>query len=97
MGLEMEAVYENGVLRLPRSLPLTEGATVRITIHPPGSAFGRFVGLVPWQGDPEELDRWLNDPDEGQWGNHDVWRDSGRHCQSIFPCSSGGVSLPAEG
>jgi hypothetical protein len=32
----------------------------------------RLVGLVPWKGDLEEFDRWLSDPDEGQWGNRDV-------------------------
>jgi predicted DNA-binding antitoxin AbrB/MazE fold protein len=71
-GLQIEAVYEKGVLKLPRELPLIEGATVTITIHPP-----RRLGVIkhtaiPFTGDPEELDRWLNDPDEGQWGPHDV-------------------------
>jgi predicted DNA-binding antitoxin AbrB/MazE fold protein len=37
-GLEMEAVYERGTLKLPSELPLVEGATVRITIHRPGRA-----------------------------------------------------------
>src|SRR5262249_16854166 len=31
-GLEIEAVYENGSLKLPRSLPLSEGQKVTITI-----------------------------------------------------------------
>ena len=35
-GLEIEAVYENGTLKLPRELPLQEGQKVTITIHPPG-------------------------------------------------------------
>jgi predicted DNA-binding antitoxin AbrB/MazE fold protein len=34
-GLEIEAVYEHGTLKLSRELPLVEGATVTITIHPP--------------------------------------------------------------
>jgi predicted DNA-binding antitoxin AbrB/MazE fold protein len=71
-GLQMEAVYEKGVLKLPRELPLPEGATVTITIHPAGSAVERLYGLVRWQGDLEEFDRWLNDPDEGQWGSRDL-------------------------
>jgi predicted DNA-binding antitoxin AbrB/MazE fold protein len=90
-GLEIEAVYENGVLKLPRELPLVEGATVTITIHPP-----RRPGVIkhvqfhwtgtredleqlaesddnhPREGGREEFDRWLADPDEGQWGPRDV-------------------------
>jgi hypothetical protein len=31
-------------------------------------AVGRLTGIVPWTGDPEELHRFLNDPDEGLWG-----------------------------
>jgi predicted DNA-binding antitoxin AbrB/MazE fold protein len=72
MGLDIEAVYENGVLKLPRPLPLPDGATVRITLHRPDGPVKRLVGLVPWKGDLEEFDRWLNDPDEGQWGSRDV-------------------------
>ena len=71
-GLEMEATYERGTLKLPCELPLKEGQKVTITIHVAGGAAERLYGLVPWQGDREEFDRWLNDPDEGQWGNHDV-------------------------
>jgi predicted DNA-binding antitoxin AbrB/MazE fold protein len=70
-GLQIEAVYEQGTLKLPRALPLREGQKVTITIHPTG-AVERLYGLIPWKGDREELDRWLNDPDEGQWGPRDV-------------------------
>jgi predicted DNA-binding antitoxin AbrB/MazE fold protein len=64
-GLEIEAVYEKGTLKLPRELPLVEGATVRITIHPP-----RRPGVikhvhVPWTGSQEELERLAMDPDFG--------------------------------
>ncbi len=71
-GLEIEAIYEHGTLKLPRELSLQEGQTVKITIHAGSGAAARLYGLVPWKGDLEEFDRWLNDPDEGQWGSHDV-------------------------
>lgn len=71
-GLEIEAVYERGILKLPRELPLREGQKVTITIHPGVNAVERLYGLVAYQGNLEEFDRWLNDPDEGQWGSHDV-------------------------
>lgn len=65
--LRAEAVYENGTLRLLHEVPLEEGQRVTITIHP-SSAAERLYGLLPWTGDPEELHRFLNDPDEGPWG-----------------------------
>ncbi len=65
--LQVEAVYENGTLKLPHELPLKEGQRVTVTIKPT-SAAERLYGILPWKGDPKELERWLNDPDEGQWG-----------------------------
>jgi predicted DNA-binding antitoxin AbrB/MazE fold protein len=66
-GLEVEAVYERGILKLSRELPLQEGQKVTITIHPSGAS-QRFCGSVRWTGDPEELRRFLDDLDESQWG-----------------------------
>jgi predicted DNA-binding antitoxin AbrB/MazE fold protein len=71
-GLKIEAVYEHGTLRLPRELPLQEGQKVTITIHAGSGAVRRLYGLIPWKGDLDEFDRWLNDPHEGQWGSRDV-------------------------
>jgi predicted DNA-binding antitoxin AbrB/MazE fold protein len=56
-GLEIEAAYENGTLKLPHGLPLREGQKVTITIHPTGGAVERLYGLVAWDGDREEFDR----------------------------------------
>jgi predicted DNA-binding antitoxin AbrB/MazE fold protein len=72
MGLEVEATYERGILKLSRELPLQDGQKVAITIHSSGSAVERLYGMVRWTGDPEELHRFLSDPDEGQWGSRDV-------------------------
>jgi predicted DNA-binding antitoxin AbrB/MazE fold protein len=69
---EIEAIYEHACLKLPHALPLEEGQKVTITIHATDSPVKRLVGLVPWQGDLEEFDRWLNDPDEGVWGIRDT-------------------------
>ena len=65
--LQIEAVYQNGTLKLPHELPLRQGERVTITIHP-SSAAGQMYGSLPWTGDPEELRRFLDDPGEGQWG-----------------------------
>ena len=72
LGLQIETVYEKGVLKLPRELPLVEGATVTITIHPPGRPGVVRHVPIPWTGDREEFERWLNDPDEGIWGPRDL-------------------------
>ena len=68
MGLEIEAVYENGLLKLPRSLPLAEGASVRITIHPPGRAGVVKHNRTSWTGSQEELERLALDPELGLEG-----------------------------
>lgn len=69
-GLEIDVVYEKGVLKPPRELPLVEGATVRITIHPPHRPgvvkHVRFESAISH----EERECLLSDPDEGVWGDH---------------------------
>jgi predicted DNA-binding antitoxin AbrB/MazE fold protein len=64
--LELAAVYERGTLKLPQELPLQERQRVTITIHMTDGPVKRLVGLVPWKGNLQEFDHWLNDPDEGQ-------------------------------
>lgn len=71
-GLQIEVVYEKGMLKLPRELPFVEGATVTITIHPPGRSGVIQHVHIPWTGSHEELEHWLNDPDEGICGGHDL-------------------------
>jgi predicted DNA-binding antitoxin AbrB/MazE fold protein len=58
-GLEIEAVYENGALKLPRELPLREGQKVTITIHPPGGVVGRASGQYQSNLSPGELEALL--------------------------------------
>jgi predicted DNA-binding antitoxin AbrB/MazE fold protein len=65
MGLDIEAIYEHGKLKLPRELPLEEGATVRITIHPPGRPGVVKHVHIPWTGSREELERLAMDPEFG--------------------------------
>ena len=62
-GLEIEAVYERGTLKLPRELPLVEGATVTITIHPPGGIVERAYGRLQSPLSVEDLERAAMDPD----------------------------------
>jgi predicted DNA-binding antitoxin AbrB/MazE fold protein len=68
--LEIEAVYENGTLKLPHELPLRSGQTVTITVEIPESAGQRLRGLVQWKGSQEDLDHLLG-PDNTSWAAND--------------------------
>jgi predicted DNA-binding antitoxin AbrB/MazE fold protein len=70
MALEVEAVYEHGVLKLPRELPLQEGQKVKITIHAASSAVERLYGLLRWTGSQEDLDHLLG-PDNHPWAREE--------------------------
>jgi predicted DNA-binding antitoxin AbrB/MazE fold protein len=65
MNLEIEAVYENGVLKLDRPLPLHEQQRVKLTVQMPGRRARLSYGLLAWKGDPKELERLAMDPEFG--------------------------------
>src|SRR5688500_13761069 len=67
-GLQIEAVYAGGVLKLPRELPLEEGQTVTITIHPPSGVAERGHGRKGTGLTPEEPERAGLDPRAGKVG-----------------------------
>lgn len=64
-GLEIEAVYENGILKLPRLLPLSDGQKVTVIVRPPGDIVERCYGLLQSTRSPEELERNAMDPELG--------------------------------
>jgi predicted DNA-binding antitoxin AbrB/MazE fold protein len=57
MSITVEAVYENGVLKLQQPLPLKEQEKVRITVEPQLSWADRTAGMLKWPGDFEDLRR----------------------------------------
>ncbi|MEX0702537.1 MAG: antitoxin family protein [Planctomycetales bacterium] len=69
MPIEVEAVYEDGVLKLDQPLPLDEHERVTVEITPKISRARRSVGLLRWTGDPEVLRRIAEDPDFGVLGS----------------------------
>ena len=71
MALEIEAVYENGVLRLERELPLENGQRVRISIQPPGNLVAKTCGLLKWNRSPEELDQLMEELRDDFLEGHD--------------------------
>jgi predicted DNA-binding antitoxin AbrB/MazE fold protein len=62
MTLTVEAIYENGVLKVKESLPLADKARVRVTIDTETSPLVGAYGMMGWTGDAETLERIALDP-----------------------------------
>src|SRR5438552_2350095 len=65
MAITVEAVYENGTLKLKEPLPFKEHETVRVTVEPARTWAERTAGMLPWTGDPEILHQIATDPEYG--------------------------------
>jgi predicted DNA-binding antitoxin AbrB/MazE fold protein len=61
MAITVEAVYEGGVLKPARPLPLREHEKVQVTIEPGVGWAERTAGILQWTGDPEILRRIAED------------------------------------
>jgi predicted DNA-binding antitoxin AbrB/MazE fold protein len=67
MNVEIEATYENGILRLDRPLPLGQGQRLRVTVHLPASHAQQSAGLIPWSGSVEDLEYLAESPENSPW------------------------------
>ena len=56
MPLEVEATYEDGVLKLDAPLPFSEGERLLVTVQPRVSRIRQSAGLLRWTGDPVALE-----------------------------------------
>lgn len=63
MTITVEAVYENGVLRLKEPLPFKEHENVQVTVSSRGSPLLDAYGIIGWTGSAEELERFALDPE----------------------------------
>jgi predicted DNA-binding antitoxin AbrB/MazE fold protein len=63
MSITIEAIYENGVLRLDRPLPLKEHEKVQVTVVQLPSLAERSYGMMGWTGDAATLERVALDPE----------------------------------
>jgi predicted DNA-binding antitoxin AbrB/MazE fold protein len=61
MAITVDAIYENGMLKLATPLPLEEHAKVRVTVHPDPGWVDRSAGMIKWSGDMETLRRLAED------------------------------------
>jgi predicted DNA-binding antitoxin AbrB/MazE fold protein len=62
MSLEIEGIYEGGVLKPDEPLPLIAHERVVITVRPKASRIRQSAGLIRWTGAPEVLRRIAEDP-----------------------------------
>jgi len=56
MSITVEAVYEDGVLKPVRPLPLQEHEKVQIIVKPAASRVRQTAGLIGWTGSQEDAD-----------------------------------------
>ncbi len=65
MSLQLEAIYEDGVLKFDEPLPLKEHERVVVTIQPQASRIRQSYGLIGWTGDPAALRQIAEDDEFG--------------------------------
>ncbi len=63
MTIEIEAVYENGVLKPDQPLPLREKQRVKVVIGEKTSRIRQSYGLMGWKGDPQMVEMIALDPE----------------------------------
>lgn len=71
MTITVDAVYENGTLKLKEPLPFKEHEAVQVTVRPSDKAavaakdiVARAYGLIGWKGSHEELEQILAEAEE---------------------------------
>jgi predicted DNA-binding antitoxin AbrB/MazE fold protein len=65
MPFVVDAIYEKGILKLEKPLPLQENQRVKVTVQEEGSVADLTYGLIGWTGDPEVLRRIAEDDEFG--------------------------------
>ena len=61
MTITIDAVYEDGVLKPAKPLPLKEREKVQVTIEPELTWVDRTAGILKWTGHPDVLRRIAED------------------------------------
>jgi predicted DNA-binding antitoxin AbrB/MazE fold protein len=69
MAINVDAIYEDGVLKPAKPLPLKEHEKVRVTIQTEVSVAAQTAGMLKWLGDVQTLERLANDPEFGILGS----------------------------
>lgn len=64
MTITVEAVYENGILKLEKAVPLQNQQKVRVTIQP--RIAEQTAGMIGWKGNAETFERLFAEAEETQ-------------------------------
>jgi predicted DNA-binding antitoxin AbrB/MazE fold protein len=64
--ITIEAIYENGILKLERPLPLQEHEKVQVTVVRHLSLAEQCYGLIGWKGDADTFDRIVAETEEAE-------------------------------
>jgi predicted DNA-binding antitoxin AbrB/MazE fold protein len=63
MSLTIEAIYENGMLRLAQPLPFKEQEKLLITIEPALTCAERTAGMMGWTGSEKDAEFFAMSPE----------------------------------
>ncbi len=63
MAINIEAIYENGVLKPAQPLPFQEHEKVQVTVTSTTNWVEETYGLCGWKGSAEEAERFATDPE----------------------------------
>ena len=63
MAITVEAIYQNGVLKLSESLPFKEHERLSVTVEPKRNWVQETAGILGWKGSPELAERFALDAD----------------------------------
>jgi predicted DNA-binding antitoxin AbrB/MazE fold protein len=63
MPITVDAIYENGVLKLAEPVPLREHEKIRVTLHTETSPILHAYGIMGFTGSAEEADYFALSPD----------------------------------
>jgi predicted DNA-binding antitoxin AbrB/MazE fold protein len=63
MTMTVEAIYENGMLKLAQPLPLKEHEKVRVTVQQGSSLAEQTAGMMGWTGSAELAEYFAIDPE----------------------------------
>jgi predicted DNA-binding antitoxin AbrB/MazE fold protein len=65
MSIEIQATYEDGLLRPEHPLPLAEHQRVKLTIETGMTVARSSYGLIGWRGDPAVVRKIACEPEHG--------------------------------
>lgn len=65
MSFEIEAIYEHGVLKPVKPLPLEEHQRVTILVQDKRSIASSTYGIIGWKGDADVVGKIALDPEFG--------------------------------